>query len=80
MKILRYLYETYQDRIYISIMNQFTPVVFQECYSNLNRRITKREYQKVISYAIEIGIVNAYIQEGDAAKESFIPEFDCSFI
>ena len=80
MAILRYLYETYQDRIYISIMNQFTPVVYQKCYSNLNRKLTKREYQKVIHYAIELGIENAYIQEGDAAKESFIPEFDCSFI
>lgn len=80
MNILRYLYETYQNRIYVSIMNQFTPVIYQECYSNLNRRLTKREYQKVISYAIEIGIEKAYIQEGDAAKESFIPEFDCSFI
>ena len=80
MEILKYLYETYGNQIYVSIMNQYTPVIEQKEYINLNRCVTKREYQKVIDYAIEIGIENAFIQEGETAKESFVPEFDCSFI
>lgn len=80
MNIVRYLYQTYGDRICLSIMNQFTPVVKQEKYLNLNRRLTKREYSKVVDFAIGLGVENAYIQEGDVAKESFIPDFDVSFV
>ena len=80
MAILNYLQKTYGNQIYVSIMNQFTPVIKQEKYINLNRRVTKREYEKVLNYAIEIGIENAFVQDGEPASESFIPEFDCSFL
>ena len=79
-EIIRYLNETYGRDIFISIMNQYTPVVKQAEFENLNRRVTKREYQRVIDFAIALGIENAFIQEGETAQESFIPEFDCSFI
>ena len=77
MQILKYLHETYGDMIYISIMNQFTPLSNLEKYSELNRRITDEEYETLVDYAIEIGIENGFIQEGDTAEESFIPAFDC---
>ena len=80
MAILKCLHETYGNQIFISIMSQFTPVIRQEKYLNLNRTVTKREYRKVLEYALLLGVENAFIQEGDAAKESFVPEFDCSFI
>ena len=60
-------------------MNQFTPV--NKCvYDNLNRKVTDAEYEDVISYALTIGVNNAFIQEGDAAQESFIPNFDKNII
>ena len=74
--VLRYLHETYGDHIYISIMHQFTPLPNVEKYPELNRRITKREYNDVVDFALAIGIENGFIQEGETAKESFIPEFD----
>lgn len=74
-KIIKYLYDEYKDNIYISIMNQYTPVYKLE-YENLNRKVTDEEYDDVINYALDIGITNAFIQEGDTMKESFIPEFD----
>lgn len=77
MQILKYLHETYGDTIYISIMNQFTPLSNLEKYPKLNRRITDEEYETLVDYAIEIGIENGFIQEGDTAEESFIPAFDC---
>lgn len=75
-KVLRYLYETYGDSIYISIMNQFTPLEGLEKYPELNRKVTKEEYDEVVDYAIALGVENGFIQEGDTAEESFIPEFD----
>ena len=80
MAVLDYLWKTYGNLVYISVMNQYTPVVPQAVYTNLNRRVTKREYQKVIDFLLSLGVENAFIQEGETAKESFIPEFDCSFI
>ena len=78
-KIIEYLYKTYGNDIFISIMNQYTPV--NTCiYSNLNRKITEEEYNEVIDYAVSLGITNAFVQDGDTASESFIPDFDKSII
>ncbi len=76
-RIIEYLYNTYGDSIYISIMNQYTPVSTQrmKSYVELSRAITKREYDKVIDYAVWLGVSNAFIQEGKTCKESFIPDF-----
>lgn len=74
--VIRYLYETYGNRIYISIMNQFTPLEGLKDYPELNRRITEAEYDEVVDYAIDLGVECGFIQEGDTAEESFIPEFD----
>lgn len=80
MEILKYLHDTYKNQIYVSIMNQYTPVIQQDEYPNLNRKVTKREYRKVVDYALSLGMENAFIQEGHTARESFIPKFDCSFL
>ena len=77
MKIIEYLHKTYGDAIGISLMSQYTPLSFVKSFPELNRKITKREYEKVVDYALNLGITNAYIQEGDTALESFIPEFNC---
>ncbi|MBU5481596.1 radical SAM protein [Blautia sp. MSJ-19] len=74
--VLKYLYETYGDRIYISMMNQYTPMPAMKDDPLLSRRVTDREYERLIDYAISLGLDNGFIQEGETAKESFIPEFD----
>lgn len=75
-RVLDYLLDTYGDRIFISIMNQYTPIPHVAAYPELNRRVTDREYNAVIDYALERGLENGFIQEGGTAEESFIPEFD----
>jgi len=74
-KILDYLYKNYGDKIYISIMNQYTPI--RKCkYDELNKKVSDKVYDDVIDYAWNIGIRNAFVQEGGTQNESFIPEFD----
>ena len=75
-KVLRHLHETYGTNIYISIMNQYTPLPHVANFPELNRRVTAEEYDKIVNFALAIGIENAFIQEGETAAESFIPPFD----
>ena len=79
-KIIKYLYEKYGNDIYISIMNQYTPLEQVKNIPELNRRVTDKEYNEVVDYAIDLGVVNGFIQEGGTAEESFIPQFDFSGI
>ena len=77
-RVIKYLYDTYGDDICLSVMSQYTPMPQNDgidAFPELLRKVTKREYEKVVDYAINLGVKNAYIQEGDVAKESFIPEF-----
>ena len=78
-EIINYLYKTYKDDIFISIMNQYTPVNKTE-FDNLNRKVTEEEYDGVVDFAVNLGVTNAFIQEGDTAEESFIPEFNKKII
>ena len=76
--VIKYLYETYGDDICLSIMSQYTPMPNNdgmEAFPELDRKLTKREYEKVVDFALRLGVKNAFIQEGDVAKESFIPDF-----
>lgn len=74
-KVIQYLYDKYGDKIIISIMNQYTPIQKLE-YQELNRTITDSEYDDMIDYAYDLGVRNAFIQEGGTQSESFIPDFD----
>ncbi len=75
-EILRYLYETYGNRIFISIMNQYTPMPQCAADSLLSRPVTKKEYDEVIDFAISLGIENGFLQEGGTISKSFIPAWD----
>ena len=74
-RILRYLHDTYGNDIYISIMNQYTPLRQAAQIPELNRRVSQAEYERVLSFADKIGIENGFMQVGNTAMESFIPDF-----
>ena len=73
--ILKRVYERYGDSVYISLMSQYTPVVHNEKYPELDRRVSNAEYHSLVEYARTLGVKNAFTQEGSAASESFIPDF-----
>jgi putative pyruvate formate lyase activating enzyme len=76
LKVLSYLKSTFGNSIYVSIMNQYTPMPDASEIKELSRRLTTYEYEKVVNYALEIGITNGFIQDRLSASESFIPPFD----
>ena len=74
--VVQYVYETYGNKVFLSLMNQYTPLPQVEEFPEINRRVTEEEYDELVDFAIEIGVENGFIQEGETAKESFIPEFN----
>ena len=75
--VLRYLHETYGDRIFISIMNQYTPMPqVLKLDAGLCRRLSDEEYDTLVDYAIDLGITNGFIQESGTVSPSYIPVFD----
>ena len=73
--VVKYLYETYGNQIYISLMNQYTPLTHVEEFPEINRKLKKFEYDRLVDYAISLGVEQGFIQEGETAEESFIPAF-----
>lgn len=71
---LKYLYDTYGDRIYISLMNQYTPM--PDMKAPLDRRVTREEYRQLVDYAEKLGLTNGFTQQFGTVSESFIPPFD----
>lgn len=76
--ILRYLWQQYGHSIYISLMSQYTPLEHCQDFPELQRKLSPAEYDELVDYAVDLGIENGFIQEGEAAEESFIPPFDCT--
>lgn len=73
---VEYLYNKYGDNIFISIMSQYTPCTDLGDYPEINRKITTEEYNEVVDFAVETGVENGFLQEGESASESFIPPFN----
>lgn len=74
--VVKYVYEAYGNQVYISLMNQYTPLPQVADIPELNRKVTKREYEALVDYAISLGLEYGFVQEGGTAEESFIPAFD----
>lgn len=79
-QVIQYLFRTFGHDVYLSIMNQYTPVLPDERFPELHRTLTAKEYDSVVDYAISLGVENGFIQEGETFTESFIPAFDCEGI
>ena len=79
-RVIKYVYDTYGNDVYMSIMSQYTPLekIKKRPYLlELHNKLDFEEYEAVIDYAIALGVENAFIQEEDVADESFIPDFNC---
>ncbi len=74
--VLEYLWDTFGNQIYVSIMSQYTPLPHVADYPEINRKVTDEEYEEIVDYARFLGMSQVYIQEGGCVGESFIPPFN----
>jgi putative pyruvate formate lyase activating enzyme len=75
-RVVEYVHRTFGDEVYLSLMSQYTPVHRVAGYPEINRTVEQTEYAYLVDYARSLGVSNGFVQEGGAAMESFIPEFD----
>lgn len=75
-QVIKHAFERYGNQIFYSLMNQYTPLPHVEGCPELMRTVTEEEYDALVDYAIDLGVENGFIQEGETAKESFIPDFE----
>lgn len=74
--VLEFLWDNWGNRIWVSILSQYTPLPHVADYPELNRRVTPEEYEEIVGYARFLGMAQVYVQEGDCADDCFIPAFD----
>lgn len=67
---------TLPNDVYLSLMSQYTPFGDIENFKELQRRITRREYEKVLAAVEEAGLKNVFIQDFESAKKEYIPTWD----
>lgn len=76
LEIISWIKETFGEKTLVSLMAQYTPCGKIENYPELQRKITEREYEKVLNFLEAEGFENAFVQQRTAANEEFIPDFD----
>lgn len=79
-EIISYLHQTYQDKVFVSVMNQYTPIKIPAGYEELEHIVSDREYERIIHFILSLEMENVFIQDGGTAQESFIPPFNCDGI
>lgn len=73
--VLDFIKSNFPDT-FVSLMAQYTPCGDLSEFPEINRKITKREYEKVVNYALDNSFDKLFIQELSSADKSFIPKFD----
>ena len=75
-RIIDFFADNLKDRAYLNVMSQYTPMGEITDLPELSRKITKREYDSVIDYAISKGIEKMFYQKRISASEEYIPVWD----
>ena len=74
--ILKWIKDTFDNKIYVSVMAQYFPTYKTKNDDKLNRKISTKEYKKVENYMYLLGIENGYMQDLGKHEEEFVPVFD----
>lgn len=75
-KIIDAIYKKFGDSVYISLMNQYTPMYNAKMYPEINKSINEKTYDSIINYALSLGVKNGFIQESGTNSEEFVPDFN----
>lgn len=75
LKCLQFVKNNLGDKTIVSIMSQYEPRYDAKNYPEINRKITPLEYKRVVNYALNLGLKNAYVQDLTSANSIYTPKF-----
>lgn len=75
IEIIDWLNDNLPDT-YLSLMAQYVPCGQLDGFNEINRKITKREYDKVVDYSLSLNMDRVFIQDTESSDKKFIPAFD----
>lgn len=75
-KVLKWLKENLNENVYINIMAQYFPTYKAKDITELNRKLTKKEYNIIEDYVYELGIKNGYMQDLGEHEEEYVPKWE----
>jgi len=75
-KIVDYIYKTFGDSVYLSLMNQYTPMFKAVEYAEINKPLNPNHYDSLIDYCVDLGYKNAFIQESGSNSTVYVPDFN----
>ena len=75
-KVIDSIYNNFGDHVFISLMNQYTPLYNAKDYPEINKSVNPKLYDSLINYALSIGVKNGFIQGGGTDTEEFVPDFN----
>ena len=75
-KVLKWLKENMDEEVYIDVMAQYFPTYKAKEMEDLNRKLTKDEYQEIENYVFDLDIKNGYMQELGEHEEEYVPKWD----
>lgn len=75
-KVLDEIYSMFSDSVYISLMNQYTPLNRAFKFPEINKSLNPKHYDSLIDYAVSIGITKGFIQESGTDSNTFVPKFN----
>ena len=76
-KVLEWIKNNIDKRVYISIMAQYFPCYKAKEIEELNRKLSKEEYEEIEEFVYMIDIENGYMQELGEHEEEYVPNFNC---
>ncbi len=76
ISILNWISENFPKSIYVSLMSQYTPYYAVEKFPEINRPITRKEYDRVVDHLYKLGLEEGYVQERHSSDTQYIPDFN----
>ena len=76
-KVLKWIYDNLDRRIYVSVMTQYFPTYKAKEFKEINRKLSKTEYNEIENYIYELGIENGYMQDfSEENEEQYVPRWN----
>ena len=76
-KVLKWIKENIDEKVYVSIMTQYFPTYKAQEYQEINRKINKEEYVEIENYIYDLGIENGYMQDfSEENEEQYVPKWE----